>query len=220
MLQYFYNLQQMLIVSYKNLHMNPESSKNIAEWFKKKYQEIDRKMMPLSASCIRGCDWCCYQSVEILNWEESLILHYISHGLSASQRSRIREKLLNWLDYFDSRMPANRVLQANDVFVDFRLQQAKDRFPCIFLHNRECSIYAVRPLCCRMHVTDHNFNVCKNEPLLDASPKAEQLRKVVLASIVDRVPTTLRLLNFSVTSLFKLQHRISEIEYPLLKGAL
>lgn len=198
--------------------MDPETSKNVAEWFKKKYREIDRKMLPLSTSCKRGCDWCCYQSVEILNWEEPLILNYISNQLSNAQKSRIKEKLSNWFDYFDSRMPRKTMLQANDVFLKFQQQQAKDWFPCVFLHDHECAIYSVRPLCCRMHVTDQSFNVCKNDSLMDSSPKAEQLRKSVLASIADRVPTSIRLLNFSIAPLFKLQHRARDVEYPMLKG--
>lgn len=198
--------------------MDSETSQYVAGWFKKKYREIDRMMLPLSNSCIRGCDWCCYQSVEILNWEEPLISNYISNHFSSTQKSKIKEKLENWFDYFDSRMPRKKMLQVNDVFLKFQQQQAKDRFPCVFLQDHECSIYSVRPLCCRMHVTDQSSNMCKNNPLMDSSPKAEQLRKSVLASIADRVPTSLRLLNFSVAPLFKLQHRIREIDYPLLKG--
>ena len=200
--------------------MDPETSKNVAEWFKKRYREIDRQMLPLSGTCNRGCDWCCYQSIEILNWEEPLIRHYVKNHLTNAQKANVREKLVTWFDYFDSRMPVDQVLTSDEVFQRFQQLQAHDRFPCIFLDDHECTIYEVRPLCCRMHVVDNGPLKCKEDPLTDSSPRAEKIRKLFLSSITERVPTYLQLLNYSMASLFKLNDRIRPVNFPLLKGVI
>ena len=207
-----------MIYDFIFLQMDPKTSKIVAEWFKNKYREIDRKMYPLSGICKKGCDWCCFQSVEILNWEEPLILNYISQQLSYSEKSRIRKKLLIWFDYFDETMQQKKILVADEIFVKFQQQQAVDRIPCPFLYNHECSIYPVRPLCCRMHVNESHPGDCRANPLKDSSPQAEELRKVTLASIVNRIPTSLHLLNFAIAPLFKLEHRVPVVEHALLKG--
>lgn len=192
--------------------MDPETSKIVAQWFKQKYDEIDRKMDRLSASCKRGCDWCCYQSIEILNWEEPLILNYISNQLSCTQKSRIKAKLSHWFNYFDLKTSGKKELLADEVFLKFQQQQAIDRFPCIFLHQRECVIYPVRPLCCRMHITQHHPDICKKVSLMDAHPRAQKLRIEVLASIVSNIPTTLTLLNFSAAQLFGFSDSIPRVQ--------
>ena len=57
--------------------MDEITSKIVSNWFRKKYAEIDQAMIPFASKCKKGCDWCCYQSIEILNWEEPLILDFI-----------------------------------------------------------------------------------------------------------------------------------------------
>lgn len=197
--------------------MDTKTTKIIADWFIQKYLEIDQLMIPLSKKCKRGCDWCCYQSVEILNWEKPLILNYISEKLSDNQKTTIKKKLLLWLNYFNIMMPSKNILSVDDVFVKFQQKQRKDRIACPFLHQHNCLIYLVRPLSCRMHVAENGPAQCKANPLNDASDDAISLRKKILEEIIIAVPTRLELLNFAVAPLLGLSNKIKKMDYPLLQ---
>lgn len=202
----------------KLFQMNPKTAQTIAQWFKRKYLEVDRMMFPLEQNCKKGCDWCCYQSVEILNWEEPLILEFLSLELSPILKIKIKERLIEWFDYFNRIMPEGKVLSSNDVFENLHQQQAGDCIACPLLNHHECLIYPVRPLSCRMHVAEFGPEACMINPLNDATSHAVKLRKKVLAEIVDQIPTNLTLLNFAIAPYFKLGHMVRDIEFTLLSG--
>lgn len=199
--------------------MNNKTSEIIANWFERKYAEVDQLMVPFSTNCKRSCDWCCYQSIEILNWEKPLIINYISEKLSDNKKRIVKQNLTFWLNYFNQMVPSNAILSVDDVFVKFQQQQGKDRIACPFLHQHECVIYPVRPLSCRMHVAENGPIACRANPLNDASPNAVILRKNILKEIVDAVPTQLELLNLAVAYTFGLSHMVRHIECAILKSS-
>jgi Fe-S-cluster containining protein len=205
-------------MSGKSSMMNSGMDQWIAQWFQLKYKEVDKQMSSLTKVCKRGCDWCCYQSVQILNWEEPLILSYISTQLDSDQKEMIKTRLLLWFEHLDQFFKGRKHLTMEELFVDFNHQQDSHSLPCVFLHCHECLIYPVRSLCCRMHIVDVDPDYCIVDPLRDASPAAEGLRKKVLRDIVDQVPTTLRLLNFSIAPLFGLEHRVWPVFYERLRS--
>lgn len=198
--------------------MDNKTTQLIAKWFERKYAEVDQLMVPFSKNCKRNCDWCCYQSIEILNWEKPLILNYISKKLPENQKSIIKQKLSFWLHYFNNMVPSNDILSAHDVFIKFQQQQGKDRIACSFLNHHECLIYPVRPLSCRMHVNENGPAKCKAYPLNDASRDAVSLRKKILEEIVTSVPTQLELLNLAVAPIFGFAHHVRNIENILLES--
>lgn len=198
--------------------MDEVTSKIVADWFRKKYRKIDQDMTTLSYVCKKGCDWCCYQSIEILNWEEPLILNYISEKISIDQKLILEEKLTDWFNYFDTVMPRKSELSTEDVFIDFHNAIAKDQIACLFLENHMCGIYPVRPISCRMHIANDGPLACMEDALKDSSFDAEQLRKKYLAEISEKLPTSLGLLNFSVAKILGLSHRIRKVEENLLEG--
>lgn len=191
--------------------MDTKTSSIVANWFHHKYTEVDQQMLPLKKACKKGCDWCCYQSVEILNWEEPLIISYIEKHFSALKKTELKNKLTEWFNYFDKSIGKVDVLSYDDVFVKFHEKQALDRIPCPFLENHICSIYEVRPICCRMHIVGI-VEKCKADLLCDATKEAELLRKEFLSKIVNEISTKLNLLNFAVAGLFDLSHRKCKIK--------
>ncbi|MDA3929004.1 MAG: YkgJ family cysteine cluster protein [Prolixibacteraceae bacterium] len=200
--------------------MDQATSNIVAKWFQKKYQFLDKQMIPYSMRCIVGCDSCCHQSVEILNWEVPLISNYIVNNLSIDQKLFLKKQLKLWFDYFDLRMPIRKVLRSKYIFDTFHKQVAKDKIPCLFLEEKKCIIYPVRPLSCRLHVGINGPENCKENPLNDTIPEAEELRKKVLSDILLKLPTTLTLLNFAIAPLFSLEHRIPKFEEVQLEPTL
>lgn len=198
--------------------MDSKTSHIVSHWFEKKYQEIDQQLAQLPTQCAKGCDWCCYQSIEILEWEEPLIMEYVDHQLSEKQKNRIKKRLVKWFDYFDENVPNRPQLTIEDIFVRFQLSQGDDRKPCVFLEKHECMIYPVRPICCRTHVVNQQAKGCIDNPLRDAMAEAENIRISVVNDIIKKIPTSLKLLNFSIARLFELTYRTRPIESQILEA--
>jgi Fe-S-cluster containining protein len=197
--------------------MDTATSNTIVQYFQRLYCETDQRMALLNPVCQRGCPWCCYQSVEILNWEEPLISQYIGEKIRGEIKETIGKNLENWFDFFDRITIGKAELTMHDAFVFINRQQAKERIPCPFLTNNECSIYKVRPLSCRCHIAIENPEKCIVNPLLDSTIESEHYRKKVASDIVRNVPTTLRLLAFVVAPYFGIEHRTKPIYYTCLE---
>lgn len=198
--------------------MDSTTSHIVGKWFEKKYHEIDLQLAQFSTPCAKGCDWCCHQSIEILDWEEPLILEYINTNFTKKQKSAIKKKLVNWFDYFDQKIPAKPILSVEDVFERFQQMQGKERKACVFLDKHECMIYPVRPISCRTHMVKQQTKGCINNPLRDSMDEAERIRKNVLNDIIHKLPSSLNLLNFAVARLFELTYRTRPLEYHTLES--
>lgn len=189
----------------------------IVSYFQRLYSQTDQQMALLKPVCKKGCPWCCYQSVEILNWEEPLISQYIREEITGEEKEVIRKNLDNWFDFFEHATKGKSKLTMHDAFDLLNKQQASERIPCPFLTGDECSIYQVRPLSCRCHIATNNPEECKRNPLLDSTYESTRYRKQVLSEIIVNIPTTLRLLAYVAAPFFGFEHRIKSIDYTRLE---
>jgi hypothetical protein len=80
--------------------MDTATSNTIIKYFQYLYNETDQQMAALKPICKRGCPWCCYQSVEILNWEVPFISQFIDKNISGKVNAEIRRNLEFWFDFF------------------------------------------------------------------------------------------------------------------------
>lgn len=78
------------------------------------------------AICRRGCSYCCHQSVIVSSWEAKRIARFTGR---AARQFRAPQR-------GDDLHPTQRRYLG---------------IPCPFLKRGECSVYAVRPMACRMH---------------------------------------------------------------------
>lgn len=199
--------------------MDPTTAHIVGKWFEKKYHEVDLKVAPYASRCHKGCDWCCYQPIELLNWEEPLILEYIHHQLSPAQKKIVKKRLQNWFDDFDQLVPGKSAQTAHDLFIQLKQKQGDHALPCVFLHQHQCLIYPVRPIYCRMYVPGEDPVRCIYQPSdKDDLSAVGSLRKNVVNDIIRKIPSTLNLLNFAVARLFNLDYRTRHIDDQLLQG--
>lgn len=88
--------------------------------------ELASKVAPVAA-CRRGCSHCCHQAVIVPEWEAQRIGRHIGRAPAQIDRGALGQ-----------------------------MQEARDKFtrvPCTFLKDGECSVYEVRPMVCRTHLS-------------------------------------------------------------------
>jgi len=97
-------------------------------------------------SCRIGCSYCCYSQVKIIPVEALSIYSFIKDSN-------------NNIEILDLQ---NRISYAEDLTRGKTFEEKyamKNELPCIFLSNKKCSIYSVRPSICRSW-NSLNSNAC------------------------------------------------------------
>jgi len=82
------------------------------------------------ATCKKGCDACCYQSVAISTWEAKKIAQYSGRKTTG----------FKGYDYKDGQSILG-------------IQKKFSKIVCPFLIDNACAIYPVRPFTCRSHIS-------------------------------------------------------------------
>lgn len=97
--------------------------------------------LPYPIACRPGCDFCCYNQIEVIPLEVLAIGSHLQ-ALPAEEQAVLKERL--------SASAASRAGKSKHDIAGSRRD-----FPCPFLSQGLCSIYPVRPLVCRaMHSLD------------------------------------------------------------------
>lgn len=113
----------------------------IAERIKARYREVDahleRTTKQIRFACKKKCDYCCYQIVG-LNFPEALVMVEAIRSNQSLRREFVRKipELKKQISLLKKPGMTNATYFEKQI-------------PCIFLKNRECSIYDARPLACR-----------------------------------------------------------------------
>jgi Fe-S-cluster containining protein len=105
--------------------------------------------LPHPIACREGCNFCCYNQVEVTPLEALSIGHHVGENFSPEDR----EALI-------TRVSRGLALKAGKGTKE--LARLRQQFPCPLLMNGRCSIYPVRPLVCRaMHTFE--ARACEDE---------------------------------------------------------
>jgi len=154
-------------------------------------------------ACVEGCFWCCYQEVTVMALEAFRIAHFLRKSLSTDAIL----KVLNRLRKLDKKT-REKVSRAG----------VRVGTPCVFLANKRCIIYSVRPLACA-EFTSFNVDDCKRGYHLGFKPGIiihERARKLVYGAIWKGVLDGLRkALPYANTTPLKLT---SAVLYALSKN--
>ncbi|MPQ46909.1 hypothetical protein GCQ56_07760 [Marinifilum sp. N1E240] len=176
------------------------------------HEVLDKAVGEIQNCCIEGCDHCCYQSIEVLLWEQPLIEDYVKQNIHGEDLNRIKKNHEDWLSFFHANTPNKEILNVKEVFVDFMNVVDSNNLPCPFLHENKCSIYPVRPLSCRSHFMLDSPQKCKEDKLREAclASKAIRARGVnVLADIADMYVVPLA---YACSEMFELTDKIKKID--------
>ena len=96
------------------------------------------KKQNMAVTCFKGCHWCCHQAVFANSYE----LHYLTEKIKVTFTSDMLSDL-------------NKRTQAKDAIT----QNLNDnevleyKYPCPLLIEGVCSIYAARPMACRIYLS-------------------------------------------------------------------
>jgi Fe-S-cluster containining protein len=129
----------------------------------------------LDVTCTKGCHWCCHQLV-FVTLPEAQLIH----------------------DSLDLNIDIARILANQATFSqhDWANRPHRER-KCVFLVDRECSIYDIRPLACRNYLVTSNVKYCHYDSrvkkvLIARSQKVTlETAKLVLMSGLTSLPTAL-----------------------------
>lgn len=105
------------------------------------------KIVGKYSACVEGCSACCHQAITITEPEAALIGKTIGRAPALVP-------------------PVTRDQFMSGEIRDRRLEEVKQYTgkPCPFLVNDRCSVYAVRPVICRLHHSMHSDNsLCQHD---------------------------------------------------------
>jgi Fe-S-cluster containining protein len=160
------------------------------------YQNVDREVAAVMRQrreqgdpipCRRGCDSCCYDAVQVAQFEVLPIVEAIRR-LDQKQQDSIRAGIGAWCENM-----AAKSIGIDDAEPSLARYYAAPRARCPLLDQatRDCLCYAARPLACRTYVLiGENSGPCDNRarvfsiPVIDPNPiLTPAYRKLITASV-------------------------------------
>ncbi len=94
--------------------------------------------------CKKGCSWCCSQPVFTNEWEAGYLRFFMMKNFTSHKLNEIKKKADN-KNAITSKLSRKEILRT--------------RISCPFLENNACSVYAARPLACRIYLSS-NLDSC------------------------------------------------------------
>jgi Fe-S-cluster containining protein len=95
--------------------------------------------LPHAIACREGCNFCCFNQVEVTPPEALLIGRYLAQNFSQAEKDDLLRRV-------------SRSLNLKDGKSKKKIARMRQKLPCALLLDGRCSIYGVRPLVCRaMH---------------------------------------------------------------------
>lgn len=104
-------------------------------------QWLELHIPPQKRSCMKGCSACCYNNPHGITTFDLWVLYH----REILQLQKHIETFKNNLERYNSLQHIDRETQ--------QISWIKTQTPCPFLENQNCSIYANRPLACRIHIS-------------------------------------------------------------------
>lgn len=92
----------------------------------------------IGVACHKGCHWCCHQAVYANSYE----LHFLSEQI---KKSFSDEELAGLTERTETKHTRTSELTEAEIL--------KFKAPCPLLKNGACSIYAARPMACRIYLS-------------------------------------------------------------------
>jgi Fe-S-cluster containining protein len=116
------------------------------------YSRLEREQAAIIASakltlaCVRGCNYCCHQRVEIRPYEAFVLAEHIRSRMPAEKQANVRQRLTENRDRVAPLEP---------------LQHTQAGIACALLVDGACSVYEARPAACRKYYSV-SVDTCRN----------------------------------------------------------
>lgn len=129
-----------LFYTYRNYK---DSNVYLFNYFHKSIDEISKEFLEKNnnVSCKKGCSSCCHINVDIFNEEAKIIYDYL-----------VENKIDVSIEYLKNQMSIDN--KDRSVFIQGSA--------CVFLKNKECSIYNIRPINCKKYFVINDPKLCEN----------------------------------------------------------
>lgn len=147
-------------------------------------KKIDSDIEKLPNCCSKGCSFCCFQPIEIFDFEKKTIKNAIKK-LDTTTKNNIKINLESWFNLLNANTVGSTTLEGNDILQLFQ-NMSPNKHQCPLLINNLCSIYDDRPLACRLHVVEYNIQSCNADPYRWASNASFNVRRQMLVDLQNR----------------------------------
>lgn len=98
-------------------------------------------------SCKKGCSWCCHQEVFAVTHEFLYLNEYVQKHFSSEEQEKALERAREKV-----KISRNKSLE----------EQLEIRAACLFLEEGSCTVYAARPMACRIYLSASEAS-CRKE---------------------------------------------------------
>jgi len=106
-------------------------------WTDKAIQKfISLESLPEPLDCKPGCHYCCYNLPMVTPPEALLIGYHVENNFTNQEQNEISDKV-------------NKILERINTISPYEIPMMRHELPCIFLKNKMCMVYSVRPAICR-----------------------------------------------------------------------
>ena len=121
-----------------NLENNPlELAFKALSWTDEAIQKFTSlESLPEPLDCKPGCHYCCYNLPMVTPPEALLIGYHVEKKLTNQDQKEISDRV-------------NKVLERINAISPYEIPMIRHELPCIFLEDKMCMVYPVRPAICR-----------------------------------------------------------------------
>lgn len=182
-----------------------DPSKSVQSAMKQAYEMMDGFIAELlghgakegkSAECRKGCAWCCSQAVYAGNHELIYLKNYMAEVMSEEDKAKVEE------------LAKTKFNLTQNLSVT---QLLTNRHACPLLSNGACSVYAARPMACRIYLSFNELSCqMKYNNKLDANTYPQLMEFPLKAG---------RMLNEGIISFLKI-NKITVREWRIEEGLL
>lgn len=158
-------LDRLVSMNMQPFKIKKDFALEFTEWYRRVVNRatmiIDEweKKSGISHTCHPECNSCCYHSVEIYNYE---IFAIITH-LEIIGQKEILNSAIPIADFIEKRLIISSFNKDNcdeDDIIAYKMEYRSLQIPCLFLKDRKCLIYQVRPTCCLTYYSYGPYEDC------------------------------------------------------------